>query len=69
MREKRRYRLRANSVALSRLQWSLVSGAVVLGVVGLALALTAFPSLGGGLMALAGMTLGVIALSAVGTLR
>jgi len=68
MREKRRYRLRANSVALSRLQWSVASGAAVLGVVGLALALTVSTPLGSGLMGLAGLTLGVIALSAMGSL-
>ncbi len=62
MREKRRYRLRANSMALSRLQWSLAGGAVVLGVVGLALAVST--PLGIGLMGLAGMTLNTIVLSA-----
>jgi len=62
MREKRRYWLRANSMALSRLQWSLAGGAVVLGVVGLALAVST--PLGIGLMGLAGMTLNTIVLSA-----
>ncbi len=64
MREKRRYWLRANSMALSRLQWSLAGGAVVLGVVGLALALAVSTPLGIGLMGLAGMTLNTIVLSA-----
>jgi len=64
MREKRRYRLRANSMALSRLQWSLAGGAVVLGVVGLALALAVSTPLGIGLMGLSGMTLNTIVLSA-----
>jgi len=64
MREKRRYQLRANSMALSRLQWSLAGGAVVLGVVGLALALIVPTPLGIGLLGLAGITLNVIVLSA-----
>jgi hypothetical protein len=51
-------------MALSRLQWSLAGGAVVLGVVGLALALAVSTPLGIGLMGLAGMTLNTIVLSA-----
>jgi hypothetical protein len=40
MDDKPRYRLRANSVALTRLQWWVVGVAMFVGVIGIVLALT-----------------------------
>lgn len=67
MPEKKRYRLRNNSVALTRLQWLLACSGLLLGVIGLVLGLSGM-EWGFALTGIGAMSTGLITISSIGTM-
>jgi hypothetical protein len=64
MSDKPRYRLRANSAALSRLQWWIVGIAILIAAFGVVLAITGRAAPGAMLMGLSGMMIAFTVISA-----